>query len=159
MEGITGVWDFTRPCACRSQKRSAFLWNIFRGPDRWPVSAEVRSVRLTADEVGSEALLCGTVSLGGQPGDLDVHEVATRPDGVRIVSVLEAGDRLSAVSGERTTGCRYRGIFATPMGLVHALEASREGCRLFVINAQGDWPQRFGLIKLKHSVRRSRDAP
>ena len=32
------------------------------------------------------------------------------------------------------------------MGLVHALEASRERCRLFAINAQGDWPQRFGLI-------------
>jgi acyl-CoA hydrolase len=64
---------------------------------------------------------------------------------MRIVSVEEITSQLGAVSGEEPRVV-VSGNFATPMGLVNALEASRERCRLFAINAQADWPQRSGLI-------------
>ncbi len=64
---------------------------------------------------------------------------------MRIVSVEEVGARLGSLSGEEPRVV-VSGNFATPTALVHALEASRERCRLFAINAQLDWPQRSGLI-------------
>jgi acyl-CoA hydrolase len=63
---------------------------------------------------------------------------------MRIVSVEELVARLSALSGDEPR-IVVSGNFATPRVLVGALEAALERCRLFALNAQADWPQRFGF--------------
>ena len=64
---------------------------------------------------------------------------------MRIVSVEEIAHHLGALSGAEPRVV-VSGNFATPMRLLHALDASHERCRVFAINAQADWPRRSGLI-------------
>ena len=64
---------------------------------------------------------------------------------MRIVSIEEVITHLGALSGEEPRVV-VSGNFATPMDLLRALDASRERCRVFAINAQADWPRRSGLI-------------
>lgn len=64
---------------------------------------------------------------------------------MRIVSVEEVIARLGALSGYEPR-IVVSGNFATPTVLVHALDSALERCRVFAINAQGDWPRRSGFI-------------
>ncbi len=64
---------------------------------------------------------------------------------MRFVSLKKVGALLGSLSGDEPRVV-VSGNFGTPTALVAALEASRERCRLFAINAQAGWPRRSGLI-------------
>ena len=121
--------------------------------------ASTCNAHLTNDTVVLEPCLRGDTcrDIEASPTGPRILRATTRSDRMRIVSVGRVIDRLGALSGEEPRVV-VSGNFATPMGLLHALEASRERCRLFAINAQADWPQRSGSHQ-RDPVRRARHAP
>jgi len=64
---------------------------------------------------------------------------------MRIVSVEGLVAQLGSLPGPEPR-IVVSGNFATPMVLVHALEAALDRCRVFALNAQSDWPRHRGFI-------------